>query len=138
MNLNKVLLAGRLTRDPESAFTSAGDMWVRFSIAINEYGGKAKEGEAAKEMTTFLNCVAFNRGKYELAKIIAENFKKGSEIFVEGKIVVREWEGQDGAKRKTTEIRVEQFQFVGARGAGGGGASTAPAATDGGEDLLDV
>jgi single-strand DNA-binding protein len=136
MNLNKVLLAGRLTRDPEMQFASNGEPWVRFSIAINEYSG-AKEGEGKpKENTTFLNCVAWNRGKYELARIIAENFHKGSEIYVEGKIVVREWEGTDGQKRKTTEVRVSEFQFVGSKSAGGGGAAAAEPPAD--TDLLDV
>ena len=132
MNLNKFMGAGRLTREPEMQYASNGEPWVRFSIAINEYSG----GENKKETTTFLNCVAWNRGKYELARIIAENFHKGSEIYIEGKLVVREWTGDDGAKRKTTEIRVQEFQFVGARQAGG--ASTPAAAAEGETDLLDV
>lgn len=133
MNLNKVLLGGRLTRDPESQFASNGEMWVRFSIAINDYSGGG-EGKERKETTTFINCVAWNRGKYELARIISENFKKGMEIYVEGKMVVREWEGQDGAKRKTTEVRVQEFQFVGPKS----GAGAAPVAAEADADLLEA
>jgi single-strand DNA-binding protein len=132
MNLNRVMLAGRLTRDPELAYTSSGEPWVRFSIAINEYSG----GENKKETTTFMNCVAWNRGKYELARILAENFHKGSEIYVEGKLSVREWEGTDGQKRKTTEVKVDKFEFVGARTAGAAAAGEAPAGDDT-VDLLD-
>ena len=135
MNLNKVMLAGRLTRDPELQYTQSGEPWVRFSIAINKFGGAPKEGEQRKETTTFVNCVAWNRGKYELARIIAENFHKGSEIYVEGELSVREWEGTDGQKRKATEVRVSAFEFVGPRTQAG----SAPAAAAAGDetDLLD-
>ena len=130
MNLNKVMLAGRLTRDPEMQFASNGEPWVRFSIAINKYRG----GEEKKEITTFINCVAWNRGKYELAKIIAEQFKKGQEIYVEGEIVVRDYE-QEGQKRRITEVRVNAFEFVGPRMQGGAAAASP---SEGDTDLLDV
>jgi single-strand DNA-binding protein len=130
------MLAGRLTRDPEMQYASNGEPWVRFSIAINKYSG-AKDGDKPKEYTTFIPCVAWNRGKYELARIIAENFKKGNEIYVEGEIVVREWE-KDGEKKKTTEVKVSAFEFVGPRATAAASASAPAGASEGDADLLDV
>jgi single-strand DNA-binding protein len=136
MNLNKVLMAGRMTREPELQYTTGGEPWVRFSIAINEYSGGG-EGKERKETTTFVNCVAWNRGKYELAQIIAQNFHKGSEIYIEGKWVAREWDGPDGQKRKATEVRVSEFQFVGPKMASSGGATPAPESDDAADLLAD-
>jgi single-strand DNA-binding protein len=105
VNLNKVMIAGNLTRDVELRYTPSGTAIGNFSIAINRRWTSG-EGEK-KEEATFLNCVSFGKQ----AEIIAQYFKKGSGMFIEGRIQNRSWE-KDGVKRYATEIIVEEFQFT--------------------------
>jgi single-strand DNA-binding protein len=119
MNLNKAMLIGRLTRDPEMRYTQSGTAMTRFGIATNRYG-TGPDGER-KEFTDFHNVVAWNQGKRNLAEICAQYLKKGSLVFVEGRLQTRSWEGQDGQKRTTTEINAQDVQFLESRGSGGGG-----------------
>ena len=122
-SLNKVMLIGRLTRDPEMRYTPSGQPVTSFSIATNRYSGG--EGER-KEFTDFHNIVAWNIGKRNLAELVAQYLKKGSLCYVEGRLSTRSWEGQDGQKRKTTEVVANDVQFLDTRG---GGAPGAPAAS---------
>ena len=116
MYLNKVLLYGNLTRDPELKALPSGQNVVNFAIATNRTY-KDKNG-AKQEQTEFHNVVAFGR----TAEVIAQYMKKGRPMFVEGRIQTRSWE-KDGAKQYRTEVIVENFQF----GAGGGdGGSRGP------------
>jgi single-strand DNA-binding protein len=119
MNLNKAMLIGRLTRDPEMRYTQSGTAMTRFGIATNRYG-TGPDGER-KEFTDFHNVVAWNQGKRNLAEICAQYLKKGSLVYVEGRLQTRSWEGQDGQKRTTTEINAQDVQFLESRGSGGGG-----------------
>ena len=119
MNLNKAMLIGRLTRDPEMRYTQSGTAMTRFGIATNRYG-TGPDGER-KEFTDFHNVVAWNQGKRNLAEICAQYLKKGSMVYVEGRLQTRSWEGQDGQKRTTTEINAQDVQFLESRGSGGGG-----------------
>src|SRR5258708_16023743 len=128
-NLNKALLIGRLTKDPEMRYTPSGTAVTNFSIATNGWSGGG-EGER-KEFTDYHNIVAYNIGKRNLAEIVAQYTRKGSLVFIEGRIQTRSWEGQDGQKRRTTEIIANDVQFLEPRGAGGGdGAPRAKAADD--------
>ncbi|HXA41873.1 MAG TPA: single-stranded DNA-binding protein [Candidatus Solibacter sp.] len=122
MNLNKAMLIGRLTRDPEMRYTQSGTAMTRFGIATNRYG-TGPDGER-KEFTDFHNVVAWNQGKRNLAEICAQYLKKGSLVYVEGRLQTRSWEGQDGQKRTTTEINANDVQFLESRGSGGGMASS--------------
>jgi single-strand DNA-binding protein len=121
MNLNKVMLIGRLTRDPEMRYTPKGDPVTSFSLATNRYGQGA-DGEK-KEYTDYHNIVAWNVGRRNLAEITGQYLHKGSLVYVEGRMQTRSWEGQDGQKRKTTEVVATEVQFLEPRSA-----SAAPAA----------
>ncbi|HEV3235225.1 MAG TPA: single-stranded DNA-binding protein [Candidatus Dormibacteraeota bacterium] len=127
MNLNKAMLIGRLTRDPEMRYTQSGGAVTNFSIATNRYGTGA-DGER-KEYTDFHNIVAWNQGKRNLAEICAQYLHKGSLVYVEGRLSTRSWEGKDGSKQRTTEINANDVQFLESRGAsmGGGGGEAAVA-----------
>ena len=118
-NLNKVMLIGRLTRDPEMRYTPSGQPVTSFSIATNRYG-TGTDGDR-REFTDYHNIVAWNMGKRNLAEIVAQYTKKGSLVYVEGRLQTRSWEGQDGQKRRTTEVVANDVQFLDSRGAGAGG-----------------
>ncbi len=119
MYLNKVLLYGNLTRDPEVRALPSGQQVTSFGIATNR-SYKDKSG-AQKEMTEFHNIVAFGR----LAEVMGQYLKKGRPVYVEGRLQTRSWEA-DGKKNYRTEVVVDNFQF-GADGgpARGGGAGSA-------------
>ena len=119
-NLNKALLIGRLTKDPEMRYTPSGTAVTNFSIATNRWSS-GPEGER-KEFTDYHNIVAYNAGRRNLAEIVAQYTRKGALVFVEGRIQTRSWEGQDGQKRRTTEIIANDVQFLDSRSGGAGGA----------------
>src|SRR5207237_8236582 len=110
MNLNKVMLIGRLTRDPEMRYTPSGSPVTSFSLATNRYG-QTTDGEK-KEYTDYHNVVVWNIGKRNLAEICGQYLHKGSLVYVEGRLQTRSWEGQDGQKRKTTEVNATEIQFL--------------------------
>lgn len=112
-NLNKALLIGRLTKDPEMRYTPSGTAVTNFSIATNRWSSGA-EGER-KEFTDYHNIVVYNIGKRNLAEIVAQYTRKGALVFIEGRIQTRSWEGQDGQKRRTTEIVANDVQFLDSR-----------------------
>lgn len=110
--MNKVILTGRLTRDPESRMTQSNMEVARFSLACQgEF--VSKNGEREVE---FINCVAFNR----LATTINKYCRKGSLVGVQGRIRNSSYDAQDGSKRYTTDIVVEQLEFLGSRSDGQG------------------
>jgi single-strand DNA-binding protein len=115
MNLNKVMLIGRLTRDPEMRYTPKGDPVTSFSLATNRYGQGA-DGEK-KEFVEYHNIVAWNIGRRNLAEVCGQYLHKGNLVYVEGRLQTRSWEGQDGQKRKTTEVVATEVQFLEPRGA---------------------
>src|SRR6266851_3948245 len=129
MNLNKVMLIGRLTRDPEMRYTPSGSPVTSFSLATNRYG-QGPDGEK-KEYTDYHNVVVWNIGKRNLAEIAGQYLHKGSLVYVEGRLQTRSWEGQDGQKRTRTEINANDVQFLDTRGgSGGGGGGGAEVAQD--------
>ena len=103
-NLNKALLIGRLTKDPEMRYTPSGTAVTNFSIATNRWS-TGPDGER-KEFTDYHNIVAYPIGKRNLAETVAQYTRKGALVFIEGRIQTRSWEGQDGQKRRTTEVVV--------------------------------
>lgn len=113
--MNKVIITGRLTRDPESRVTQSNMEVARFSIAAqNDFANR--NGERDVE---FINCVAFNQS----ASTINRYCRKGSLIGIQGRIRNSNYTAQDGSKRYTTDVVVEQFEFLGARQQGNGDAS---------------
>jgi single-strand DNA-binding protein len=124
MNLNKVMLIGRLTRDPEMRYTPSGSPVTTFSLATNRYG-QGPDGEK-KEYTDYHNIVVWNIGKRTLAELTGQYLHKGSLVYVEGRLQTRSWEGQDGQKRKTTEVNATDVQFLEPRQSGVAAAAKEP------------
>jgi single-strand DNA-binding protein len=102
---NKTILIGRLTRDVEIKHTPIGSAVGSFSLAVNKTW--SKDGEK-KEYVSFINCVAWGK----TAEIIAEYVKKGQRVCIIGHLQQRGWEDKTGAKRSTTEVIVDEFQFL--------------------------
>ena len=116
-SLNKVLLMGNLTRDPELRYTPQGAAVCEFAIAINRtYSSKTGE---KKEEVGFFDIVAWGRQ----AETCAEYLKKGRPVFVEGRLTQDRWEQPDGQKRSRIRVTAERVQFLGGGGGGGGGAA---------------
>ena len=104
MYLNKAILYGNLTRDPELKALPSGQQVANFSLATNRFY-KDRDG-AKQEQTEFHNVVAFGRQ----AELIGQYVKKGKPLYIEGRIQTRSWE-KDGQKQYRTEVVIEQFQF---------------------------
>lgn len=121
MYLNKVLLYGNLTRDPELKALPSGQQVASFGIATNRTF-KNKEGQQ-QDQTEFHNIVAFGR----TAEVMGQYLKKGRPVFIEGRIQTRSWD-KDGQKQYRTEIVVDSFQF-GPQAAGTGAPSGAAPAS---------
>jgi len=104
-DLNRSLLVGRFTKDPELKYTGSGAAVCSFTLANNKTW--VVDGEK-KERTSFINCVAW-KGR---AETIAEYCKKGDRFGVEGRLEQRSWDDSEGNKRYSTELIVENFQFL--------------------------
>ncbi|MBI2096195.1 MAG: single-stranded DNA-binding protein [Candidatus Taylorbacteria bacterium] len=115
MYLNKAIIVGNLTRDPELKALPSGIQVCSFGMATNRVW-KDKDGNK-KEAADFHNVVVFGRQ----AEIVSQYLRKGSQVLVEGRMQTRSWDGQDGQKRYRTEIVADRVQF-GARSGGGGAA----------------
>ncbi|MBI2484984.1 single-stranded DNA-binding protein [Candidatus Uhrbacteria bacterium] len=113
-SLNKVLLIGNLTRDPELRQTGGGQSVCSFGIATNR-SWKDASGQK-QEQAEFHNIVAWGK----LGEICGQYLRKGKKIFIEGRMQTREWEGQDGQKRRTTEVIAENMIMLDRGGAPGG------------------
>lgn len=118
MSVNKVILVGRLGRDPETRYTGGGQAVANFSVATDETY-KDKAGDRQKR-TEWHKIVVWGKQ----AEIAQQYLKKGSLIFIEGRIQSREWQDKEGQKRTSFEIVASNFRMLGGRGdgaAGGGG-----------------
>jgi single-strand DNA-binding protein len=113
-SVNKVILVGNLTRDPEVRYSPDGAAVCNVTIATNSRWKDKNTGENREE-TEFHRVVFFNR----LAEIAGEYLRKGSPVYVEGKLRTRKWQGQDGQDRYTTEISADNMQMLGSRNSGG-------------------
>lgn len=116
MDLNRAIIAGNLTRDPEIRSLPSGAKVCNFSIATNRFW-KDKDG-AQQKSADFHNIVVFGRQ----AETSAQYLKKGQQALVEGRIQTRSWEDQSGEKKYRTEIIADRVQF-GAKSSGGGSGS---------------
>jgi len=116
-SLNKVMLMGNLTRDPELRYTPSGTAVCTFGIATNRSWTTADGGETQEE-TEFHRVVAWSK----LAEICSQLLFKGRKVYVEGRLQTRKWTGQDGQERQTTEIVIDEMIALGApRGRQGNG-----------------
>ena len=116
--INKVILVGNLGQDPETRYMPSGAAVTNFTDATNESWKDKQTGEQ-KERTEWHKVAMFGR----LAEIAAEYLRKGSQVYIEGKLRTRKWQGQDGQDRYTTEIIADEMQMLGGRGGAGGGGS---------------
>ncbi len=113
MSVNKVILIGRLGKDPETRYMTNGEAVTNCTLATSE-NWKDKSGEK-QEKTEWHNLVFYRR----LAEIAGEYLKKGSQIYVEGKLQTRKWQTKEGQDRYTTEIVVNEMTMLGGKSSGG-------------------
>jgi single-strand DNA-binding protein len=109
-SLNKVMLIGNLTRDPEMRYTPQGTAVCTFGVATNRQW-TTDSGEK-KEDAEFHNIVAWNK----LAEICAQLLKKGRKVFVEGRLSTRSWQGQDGTQKQRTEVVISDMVILDKKG----------------------
>ena len=125
LNLNKVVLCGRLTADPELKQTQSGIAVVTFTLAVNRrFQSRSNDGANAQQ-ADFISLVAWR----QTAEFISKYFKKGSALCVTGSIQTRSWQDQQGQRRYATEVVVDEAMFVDSRnesGAAQGDAFSAP------------
>ena len=112
MSVNKVILVGRLGKDPETKYTSGGQALANFSMAT-DHTYKDRNGERQKR-------TEWHRIKVwgKLAEIVQQYLKKGALIYIEGRIETREWQDKEGQKRYTTEIVANEMRMLGGKGDG--------------------
>ena len=127
--VNKVILIGNLGQDPEVKYMPSGGAVTNVTVATSESWKDKNTGEQ-KENTEWHRVVFFRR----LAEIAGEYLKKGSKVYIEGKLQTRKWQDQSGNDRYTTEIVANEMQMLDSRGGGGGysqssGASSSPASS---------
>jgi single-strand DNA-binding protein len=117
MSVNRAILVGRLGRDPETRYTSAGQAVCNFTLATDETY-RDRNGERQKR-TEWHRIVVWGKQ----AEIAQQYLRKGSLVFVEGRIQSRQWDDREGQKRTTVEIVANNFRMLGGRGEGGTGGS---------------
>ncbi len=117
MDLNKVMIIGRVTKDPDARTTPTGQSVASFSIATN-LRWKDQQGQM-QERVEFHNIVAWRK----LADICKQYLRKGSKTYVEGRLQTRSWQDPQGATKYRTEIVADNMIMLDSKGGGGGGAS---------------
>jgi len=118
--INKVILVGNLGRDPEVRYMPNGNAVANITLATTESWKDKQTGES-QEKTEWHRVVLFRR----LGEIAGEYLKKGSQVYIEGKLQTRKWQDNAGNDRYTTEIIANEMQMLGGRGGGGGGGGSA-------------
>ena len=108
--MNKVILTGRLTRDPELRTIASGNATTSFTVAVN----RNFTNQNGERETDFINCVAWRKQAENVAKYCT----KGSQVAVEGRIQTRSYDAQDGTKRYVTEVVADNVTFLGSRASG--------------------
>jgi single-strand DNA-binding protein len=131
MSVNKVILVGRLGRDPETRYTGGGQAVANFSVATDE---TFKDRNGVQQKRTEWHKIVAWAQKAEFAQ---KYLKKGSLIYIEGKIQSREWQDKEGQKRTSYEIIASDFRFIGGKGDGmaAGAVASGGASRGGGDDF---
>lgn len=117
--INKVIIVGNLGQDPETRYMPSGKAVTNLRVATSESWKDKQTGEQ-REQTEWHSVVMYDR----LAEIAAEYLRKGSQVYLEGKLRTRKWQDKEGRDRYTTEIQANEMQMLGARGGGGGAMGT--------------
>ena len=115
--INKVIIVGNLGGDPDTKYMPSGSAVTNLTVATNESWKDKQTGEQ-KDRTEWHKVAMFGR----LAEISAEYLRKGSQVYIEGKLRTRKWTDKSGNDRYTTEIIADEMQMLGGRGGGSGGA----------------
>jgi single-strand DNA-binding protein len=116
-NLNKVMLMGNLTRDPELRYLPSNMAVVGLGLAVNRRW-RNQQGEQQEE-TTFVDCEAFGK----TAELLNQYLKKGRPVYLEGRLKLDQWQDREGGNRSKLKVIVENFQFIDSREGGAGGGS---------------
>ncbi|MBY0267197.1 MAG: single-stranded DNA-binding protein [Burkholderiales bacterium] len=134
-SVNKVILVGNLGRDPEVRYMPSGDAMANLNLATTDSWKDKKSGDK-QEKTEWHRVVMFGK----TAEIAGEYLKKGSQVYIEGRLQTRKWTDKEGQERYTTEIVADRMQMLGSRGGGsgsyggdGGGEAREPAAASSGK-----
>ena len=122
--VNKVILVGNLGKDPETRYMPSGSAVTNLTLATSE-SWKDKQTGDQQERTEWHKIAMFGR----LAEIAAEYLRKGSQVYIEGKLRTRKWQDKEGKDRYTTEIVADEMQMLGSKGGGAGAGAGAPAAS---------
>ncbi|MFZ3286609.1 MAG: single-stranded DNA-binding protein [Telluria sp.] len=112
-SVNRVIIVGNLGRDPEVKYLASGDAIANIAVATS-YKSKAKEGKEAAEVTEWHRISFFGR----LAEIVGQYLKKGSSVYVEGRLQTRKYTDKDGVEKFATEIVAENMQMLGGKSEG--------------------
>lgn len=131
-SVNRVILIGNLTRDPEVRYTQSGKAVANVSIATNESYKNKDTGERV-EKPEYHRVTFFDK----LAEIVGQYLKKGSKIYLEGKLQTRKWQDKDGQDRYTTEIVGSEMKMLSGKGDGESRSAPAPAASNAVNDFDD-
>jgi single-strand DNA-binding protein len=125
-NLNKVMLIGRLTRDPEVRTFPNGGKVAKIGFAVNNRKKNQQTGQW-EDVPVFIDVDAFNREQgRKLADLVEQYLRKGHQVYIEGSLVLDQWTSQDGQKRSKLKVVVNDLQFLEPRKDGGSGESTGP------------
>ena len=116
MSINRVVISGNLTRDPELKATASGMSILKMGIAVNDRRKNSQTGEW-EDVPNFFDVTVFGTRGESLSRFLS----KGSKVAVEGKLRWRQWETPDGDKRSAVEIVADDIEFMSSRGEGGGG-----------------
>lgn len=122
--VNKVIVIGNLGQDPETRYMPSGSAVTNLRVATNESWKDKQTGEQ-KDRTEWHSVAMFGR----LAEIAAEYLRKGSQVYIEGKLRTRKWQDKDGNDRYTTEIIADEMQMLGSRSGGGAPAMSSSEST---------
>lgn len=131
-SVNKVIIVGNLGKDPEIRYTSAGKPIANITVATSETWKDKNTGEK-QEKAEWHKVTFFDK----LAEIVGQYLKKGSKIYLEGKLQTRKWQDKDGQDRYTTEIVGSEMKMLSGKGDGESRSAPAPAASNAGNDFDD-
>src|SRR5438874_2998120 len=135
-NLNKVMLIGRLTRDPEVRTFANGGKVAKIGFAVNNFKKDPQTGQRVED-AVFIDIDAFNRETRKLADLVEQYLHRGDRAYIEGNLVLDQWVDKDGQKRSKLKVVMQDVQFLEPKAASAGGgtgggmraASPAPAGT---------
>ncbi len=116
MSINRVVISGNLTRDPELRATAGGMSVLKLGVAVNDRRKNQQTGEW-EDVPNFVDCTMFGTR----ADALAQYLSKGQKVAIEGKLRYSTWESQQGEKRSKLEVVVDEIEFMSSRGEGGGG-----------------